>query len=73
MRTYDGSDIKYLLDKKGYSLTDVAKELGVTPTCVHHVIWGNTVSARVVEHIERLLEWKPGKLKIARASNRKAA
>ncbi len=73
MRNYTGTDIKYLLEKRGYTLSSVAVELGVSPACVHHVIWGNGVSARVVEHIERLLGWKPGKLRIARASNRKAA
>jgi lambda repressor-like predicted transcriptional regulator len=73
MRTYNGSDIKYLLDKKGYSLSAVAREIGVTPQCVHLVIWGIGTSRPVVEFIERLLGWKPGALKIARATNRRKA
>ncbi len=73
MRKYDGSDIKYLLEKKGYSLSDVGRELEVTPQAVWQVIWGLDASQRIVAHIERLLGWKPGRLRIARASNRKAA
>ncbi len=73
MKTYDGTDIKYFLEKKGYTLRSVARDLDISPTCVNHVIWGRLTSHRIVEHIERLLEWEPGKLKIARATNRKKA
>lgn len=73
MRAYDGADIKYLLEKRGVSLADVARQAGVTPSCVNHVIWGKGTSQYVVMHIERLLGWKPGRLQIARATNLKAA
>jgi len=73
MKTYDGTDIKFLLEKKGYSLSDVARELGLYPQTVWQIIWGFGKSQRIVSHIERLLGWTPGKLKIARASNHKAA
>lgn len=73
MRTFDGFEIQYLLKRRGYTLTAVAGELNVSTACIHHVINGRGVSSRVVEHIERLLGWTPGKLRIARASNRKAA
>ena len=52
---YDGSDIKYLLEKKGYSLSDVAIELDVTPQTVYHVIWGIQSSKRVLDHIKNIL------------------
>lgn len=66
MKTYDGYDIRTFLGRKGYTLTDVGRELGVTPQAVHLVIWGAITSQRIVFHIERLLGWTPGKLKIAR-------
>lgn len=55
---YDGSDIKYLLEKKGYSLSDVAIELDITPQTVHHVIWGIQSSKRVLDHIKNILNIK---------------
>ena len=73
MKTYDGNDIKCLLGKRGYSLSDVGRELGVTPQAVWNVAWGLSVSQMIATYIERLLGWKPGRLKIARASNRRAA
>jgi plasmid maintenance system antidote protein VapI len=66
MSTHNGSDLKYLLEKRGYSLTDVARELGVTTQCISLVIWGRKTSRPVIDHIERLLGMKPGTLRICR-------
>jgi len=64
---YDGYDIRYLLlKKKGYSLTDIARQLGVTVENVHQVIFGKTVSKRVINHIEKLLGMAPNTLEISR-------
>jgi len=60
----DGSDIKYLLEKKGYSLSDVARDLGLRPQTVHMVVWGQGTSQRVIEYIEKLLGMKAGTLQI---------
>jgi transcriptional regulator with XRE-family HTH domain len=73
MRKLNGSDLKYLLEKKGYSLSDVARDLDVTPQAVHMVVWGVIASQRIVSYIEKLLDFTPGKLRIARASNIKRA
>ncbi len=62
----DGSDIKYLLEKKGYSLSDVARDLRVTPQAVQKIIWGDGTSQRVIEYIEKLLGMKAGTLRIIR-------
>jgi hypothetical protein len=70
MTVYTGTDIKYLLEKKGYTLTAVAHEIGVSLQCVHLVVWGQSTSRRVVNHIERLLGFEPGTIKIHRATNR---
>ncbi|MBA7546716.1 hypothetical protein ES705_39111 [subsurface metagenome] len=64
---YDGYDIKYLLlKKKGYSLTDIGQQLNVSVENVHQVIFGKTVSKRVINHIEKLLGMAPGTLEISR-------
>ena len=62
----DGADIKYLLEKKGYSFSDVARQLHVTPQTVFHVARGIKRSQRVLHYIEMLLGMKPGTLKISR-------
>ena len=62
----DGSDLKYLLEKKGFSLSDVAKQLEVTPQTIFHVVMGLKSSQRVVRHIEKLLGLAPGTLEITR-------
>lgn len=67
LRIFDGSDIKYLLEKRGYSLSDVGCHLGVTPQAVHQVIWGLDASQRIVSHIERLLGMKPGTIAITKS------
>lgn len=64
MKAIDGNDIKCLLGKRGYSLTDVARDLDVTPVAVHWVIWGAIAAQRISAHIERLLDMKPGTLRI---------
>ena len=56
---YDGTDVKYLLEKRGYSFTDVARQLDVTPQTVYHVARGIFKSKRVVLHIEKLLGLAP--------------
>ena len=63
---YDGHDIHYFLKKKGYSLTDVAHQLGVSPQNIYQIIHGICVSKRVTEHIEELLGFAPGILEISR-------
>lgn len=63
---YDGADVKYLLEKKGFSFSDVARQLDVTPQTVYHVARGIIKSKRVVQHIEKLLDMAPGSLEISR-------
>ena len=63
----DASDIKYLLEKKGFSLSDVARQVGVTPQCVHLVVRGVITSKRVAAQIAKLLGYEDGKLRIAKA------
>jgi len=62
----DGIKIKYLLERKGYSLTDVAQELGGSPQNVCNVIWGRCTSRPVLQKIETLLGMRPGSLEISR-------
>ena len=62
---YDGSDIKYLLEKRGYSLSDIAEQLGGSPQNVCNVIWGRCTSKPVLRHIEKLLNMAPGSLEIS--------
>lgn len=66
MRRIDGTEIKYLLERRGYSLSDVARQLGVTPQNIWMIIWGCGTSQRVIAHIETLLGMKPGTLRIAK-------
>ena len=63
---YDGYDIQYYLKKKGFNLTDVARQLNVAPQNVYQVIYGKNVSKRVINHIEKLLGFIPGTLEISR-------
>jgi len=63
---YDGADVKYLLEKKGYRLTDVAKQLDITPQAVFLVVRGFMTSQRVIRHIEKLLGMAPNTLEISR-------
>ena len=67
--TLNGADIKYLLDKKGFYLSDVARELGVSVTLIHHIIYGKASSCRITKNIEHFLEFLPGTLKIMRFTN----
>ena len=60
----DGTDLKYLLEKKGYSLTDIARQLDITPQTVFRVVRGLQASRRVKSHIESLLGIAPGELEI---------
>jgi len=62
----NGIRIKYLLELKGYSLTDVAQELGGSPQNVCNVIWGRSISRPVQQKIETLLGMEPGSLEISR-------
>ena len=66
MRELDGSDIKYLLEKKGYSLSDVARDLEISPQAVWNYAWGFGSSQKIASHIERLLDMKPGTLRISK-------
>jgi len=63
---FDGTDLKYILEKHGFSLSDVAKQLKVTPQTVFLVVRGYRTSRRVITHIEKLLDMKPGTLVISR-------
>ena len=61
----DGHDLQYLLKKKkGYSLTDVARQLGVSTPNIYQVIFGKTRSRRVTLYLENLLDIAPGTLEI---------
>lgn len=66
MRRLDGSDIKYLLEKDGVNLSDIARGLDVTPQAVWNVIWGCSSSRKIITHIERLLKMKAGTLRIVK-------
>ena len=63
---YDGNDIQYLLKKKNLSLTDVARELGVSTPAIFYVIRGFKKSKRIIQHIEKRLGMYPGSLEISR-------
>lgn len=60
----DGADVRYLLQKKGFSFTDVARQIGVTPGGVFLVSTGQRKSKRITSYIENLLGIKPGTLEI---------
>jgi predicted transcriptional regulator len=62
----DGADIKYLLEKKGHTMRDVAEAVGVTPSAVCYTIWGQTQSRRITNRIETLLGMEPGTLEISK-------
>ena len=47
----DGADVRYLLQKKGFSLTDVARMIGVTPGGVILVSTGQRKSKRITSYI----------------------
>ena len=54
--------VKGELIKRGYSLTEVARHLNLSPTTVHLVVSGKGKSARVAEYIESLLGVPRGSL-----------
>jgi len=60
----DGTDIQFLLRKKGYRYKDVAKHLNVSVQNINQVIYGKTNSYRVVRYIEKLLGFPPESLEI---------
>ena len=62
----DGNDLQYLLKKKGFSLSDVARQIEVTPQIIFHVVNGIKKSQRVIQYIEKLLGLKKGSLEISR-------
>jgi len=62
----DGYDVQYLLKKKGFSLTDVARQLSVTTPSVYQAVYGIHRSQRVINHIEKLLGMAPNTLEISR-------
>ena len=64
--TLDGTDIKYLLEKHGYSYAKIARELKVTRTSVHETAKGRITSRRIQSHIEKLLGLERGTLKISK-------
>ena len=66
----DGTDIQYLLKKKGFSLTDVARQLGITIPGVVLITRGYCRSQRVRGHIETLLGMKPGELEIVKKNSK---
>jgi len=61
----DGADVKYLLQKKGFSFTDVARQIGVTPGSIFLVSTGQRKSKRITSYIENLLDIEPGTLEIS--------
>jgi len=63
--TCDGIDIKYFLKRRGYSLSDVARQIDRTPQHVFNVIMGVYKSQLVVGRIEKLLDMESGTLKIS--------
>ena len=63
---YNNFDLKYILEKKGYSLSDVALKLDVTPQTIFHVIWDMATSQRFVRNLEKLLDITSGSLEISR-------
>ena len=54
--------IRAELLKRGYTLTDIARELGITINSVRFVIEGQAKSRRVASRIEELLEVPKGTL-----------
>ena len=60
----DGVDLKYLLEKKGYSFSNIARNINVTPQHVFRVVRGYSKSERVIRHIEDILSLVPGELEI---------
>jgi len=63
--TYDGIDILYLLKKRGISMTDVAQQLKCSTPHIFCVINGRYRSPVVIRHIEKLLDMRPGTLRIS--------
>lgn len=55
-------NIKYLLGIRGYSISSIARDLGISRQAVHQVISGQNGSRKISAHIERLLGMKPGTL-----------
>jgi len=68
----DGTDIKFLLEKKGYNLSDVARDMAITPQGVQRIIWGLAQSRRVTAYIETLLGLRPESLIISRSRTKNA-
>jgi len=54
--------IRAELIKRGYKLTDIAKELGISDTAVQLVIDDKATSRRIAKKIEELLEVPRGTL-----------
>lgn len=50
------ADIKAELEKRGYSQTRLAKELGLHVSHVHQVIHGTAVSLRVAKRIGQIID-----------------
>lgn len=55
MNVIDPYQIKADLNMAGYSQTDIARSLGVTPTSVHCVIFRGAVSAKIRAAIARAI------------------
>ena len=63
--TYDGIDILYLLKKRGINMIDVSRQINCSLGHVHYVIHGKYRSPVVIRHIEKLLDMRPGTLRIS--------
>lgn len=51
--------LKNALRARGYALSRIAKELGVTPTTVTAVVRGHTRSRRIEDRVAEILEKSP--------------
>lgn len=71
--TYTGPYIQYLLKNRGYSFSDVARELGVSPQMVYQVAYGLATSGKVLAKIEETIGLRHGSLTISRKKYRVVA
>jgi hypothetical protein len=62
----DGNDLKYLLAKKGITLSDIAAECNVNASCVSLVVNNVGRSQRIISHIEKRLGLKPGEIELSK-------
>lgn len=60
-----GLDIRYLLEKKAFNHSYMARELNITPQVIFLVTRGVKKSQRVTIYIEMFLNIAPGKLELS--------